>query len=288
MHTPDSDIAENLEEWYSYKKRKAVSWRRISANIRTYSFFIRQLVKITFLEDFKRSHLGLLWLFILPIIAAVAWIALNGAGVIEPGDIGVPYPAFVLLSTAIWGFFIEIYRNTSSIFLSGGRMKLMASFPYEAFVAEKIIVHLVRFVIPFLINIIVLLLFGVRFTWTILLFPFSLIPLFLLGLSIGLIVSLFRVLLEDLAILIDQGMGFLMFFTPVVYSPDLKLGFLSKVIQVNPLTYLVGFSRDLLIKGTFYEPWTWAACSLFSMLAFLIAVYIFAVAEPRVIERLIK
>lgn len=139
-----------------------------------------------------------------------------------------------------------------------------------------------------MINIIVLLLFGVRFSWVALLFPLTLIPLLILGLSIGLVVSIFRVLLDDVAIFIDQAMGFLMFLTPVVYAPDIQIGFLSQLIHLNPLTYLVGFSRDVLIKGTFYEPGLWSICVLLTFIFFVITVRIFMIAEPRVIERLIK
>ncbi|MEM9823517.1 MAG: ABC transporter permease [Bacteroidota bacterium] len=278
-----------LREWHSSRKEKGAStWLRIYQNISNYSYFIRQLVRLSFLKEFKRSYIGLLWLFILPIVSAIIWIILNGAGIIQPGDTGIAYPAYVLLSTSIWGFFIEMYKNTSNIFLSGGKMKLLARFPYEAFIVEKLIVQSLRFVIPFAINIIVLLLFGVRFTWLALLFPLTLLPLLILGLAIGLIVSIFRVLIDDLAIFTDQAMSFLMFLTPVVYAPDIQLGFLSQLIHYNPLTYLIGFSRDVLTKGSWYEPGIWAICVLFSFLLLLIAVRIFVIAEPRVIERLIN
>ncbi len=289
MQIPNPDNTRQLELWHSYQRAKGKNgWLTLVQNIRNYSYFIRQLVRISFLKEFKRSYLGLLWLFILPIISAIIWILLNGAGIIKPGDTSISYPAYVLLSTSIWGFFVEIYKNTSNTFLAGGKMKLLARFPYEAFIVEKVIVHILRFVIPFVINIIVLLLFGVRFSWVALLFPLTLIPLLILGLSIGLVVSIFRVLLDDVAIFIDQAMGFLMFLTPVVYAPDIQIGFLSQLIHLNPLTYLVGFSRDVLIKGTFYEPGLWSICVLLTFIFFVITVRIFMIAEPRVIERLIK
>ncbi|MEO1261256.1 MAG: ABC transporter permease [Bacteroidota bacterium] len=288
LRVPDKNTSEQLIEWHSYKSTKNTGWYTIFKTIRNYSYFIQKLVQISILKEFKRSYLGLLWLFILPVVAALVWVCMNSAGIINPGKTEVPYPAYVFLSTSIWGFFIEIYKNTNNIFLSGGRMKLMVRFPYEAFIAEKAIVHLLRFTIPFVINLIVLLFFDVRFTWTIFLFPFSLFPLFILGMAIGLLVSIFRVLLEDLAIFADQAMGFLMFLTPVVYAPDLQLGFLGQLIRINPLTYLIGFSRDLLTKGSFYQPVIWAGCILFSFVFFLLTVRIFIIAEPRVIERLIK
>lgn len=263
-------------------------WHAIVKNISTYSFFIHQLVRVNILNDFKRSYIGLLWLFILPIISVIIWILLNGAGIIEPGDTGIPYPAFVLLSTSIWGFFAEIYRSTSRIFTERGNMMIMARFPHEVLVVEQILVHLIRFTIPFLVNIVVLLLFGIRFTWLALLFPLTLLPLLILGVAIGLIVSLLRVVAMDIANLFDHGINFLMFLTPVVYAPKVEIGWLSEAIRFNPLTYLIGFSRDVLTQGVFYEPLVWGACIVLTLVFFFFSVRIFMVAEPKVLERLIS
>ncbi|MCB0596481.1 MAG: ABC transporter permease [Lewinellaceae bacterium] len=290
MNSPErSDISVLRTRLHPPRKGSLLyHWRTILKNIRAYSFFIRQLVRINILKDFKRSYIGLLWLFILPVISVIIWILLNGAGIIEPGDTGIPYPAFVLLSTAIWGFFAEIYQSTSKIFTDRGNMMIMARFPHEVLVVERLLVHLIRFVIPFLINIVVLLLFGVRFTWLALLFPLTLLPLLILGVAIGLIVSLLRVVAVDIASLVDRGIGFLMFLTPVVYAPRIKVGWLSEAIRFNPLTYLVGFSRDVLTQGTFYEPATWGICILLTLIFFLFAARVFAAAEPKVMERLIN
>lgn len=213
---------------------------------------------------------------------------LNGAGIIEPGNTAIPYPAYVLLSTSIWGFFVGIYQSTSNVLRNRGNMITMACFPHEVLVLEKIWVHLIRFSIPFAINLVVLLLFGVHFTWVAILFPLTLIPLLVLGVGIGLIISLFRIVAVDIAQLFDRGIGFLMFLTPIIYTDEVKIKWLSKIITYNPLTYLVGFSRDVLTQGTFFEPATYGICILLTFIFFLFALRIFLNGEPRTIERLIS
>lgn len=239
------------------------------------------------LKDFKRSYIGLLWLFILPILSVISWIMLNGAGIIDPGDSTIPYPAYVLLSTSIWGFFVGIYQSTSNVLRNRGNMITMAHFPHEVLIMEKIWVHLIRFTIPFLINLLVLLLFGIQFTWVALLFPLTLLPLLVLGVGMGLIISLFRVVAVDIAQMFDRGIGFLMFLTPVIYTDEIKIAWLSKVVAYNPLTYLVGFSRDVLTQGTFFEPSSYGLCIFLTLIFFLFALSIFLRGEPKVIERLI-
>ncbi len=258
-------------------------WRRLGE----YRFLIRQLVKINFNTEFKRSFIGLSWLLILPLLSVAIWILLNGAGIVDPGATSVPYPAYVLLSTSIWGFFADIYKNSSNLVTNYGRMLIMTPFPYGVLLAEQVIVHLIRFSIPFALNLVVLLFFGVKFTWWALLFPLSLIPLLLLGLAIGLIVALLRIVAVDLSKLADEGMRLLMFLTPIVYTPKIKLGWLSELVRINPLTYLVSFSRDLLTEGTFYAPVKYLLVSGFALLFFSLAVRIYAKSQPRILERLI-
>lgn len=289
MNTIDETTDTSVLKSQLYPERKFSFfslWRTIFKNIHSHLFFLRQLVRIAIIGEFKRSYIGIAWLFILPIVSVIIWIILNSAGIIEPGDTGIPYPAYVLLSTSIWEFFAGMYRSTSNILNSRGDMLITTRFPHEVLVAEKILVHLIRFIIPFFINIAVLLFFGVRFTWLALVFPLTMVPLLFLGVGIGLIVSLLRVVAEDAARLFDGGIVFLMFLTPVVYAPNVDINWLAAVINFNPLTYLVGFSRDILIQGNFYEPGLWVICSLLCLIFFFFAVRIFMIAESKVVERM--
>lgn len=278
-----------LSKLYDRKKDFIwVEWRKNIQNIRSYSFFIHQLVRINFLSEFKRSFIGVLWLFLLPIFSIITWTLLNNAGIMQPGETEIPYPAYVLLSTSIWGFFIGIYKSTSKIFGGRGNMMIMVRFPHEVLLVEKLIVHLIRFVIPLFINLLVLFFLGIRFSALSILFPLTLLPLLMLGAGIGLIIALFRVVAVDVAKLFDQAMNFLMLVTPIIYAPKVAIGWLSTVVHLNPLTYLIGFSRDVLTKGTFYEPFIWSACAAFSFVFFLIALRIYMMAEPKLLERLIS
>lgn len=264
------------------------NWKSIYYNIKKNIFFVRQLVIISIIGDLKRSVLGLLWIFILPILAVLVWLILHGAGIINPGDTGIPYPAYVLLSTSIWSFFLGIYKSSSNILIQHGKVITMTSFPHEVLVFSKVVEHLINFSIPLFVNIVMLYFFGVRFSWISLLFPLSLFPLLLLGLSIGLIVALFRVIAADLSRFADEAMHFLMFLTPIVYAPKVQIGWLANIVSYNPLTYLIGFSRELLTKGVFFEPELYMYCSLASIVFFAMSLKLFLKAEPKIIEKLIN
>jgi lipopolysaccharide transport system permease protein len=257
-------------------------------NIRKHSFLLRKLILVDIVVSFKRSFIGLSWLVITPVLSVFVWILLHGAGIIEPGKTDIPYPAYVLLSTSIWGFFQGAYHITSNVITNSGRFMVSAKFPHEVLIVQQVVVHAINFIIPFVINLIVLILYGIKFSWIALLFPVTLIPLLLLGTGLGLLVALMRVVAVDFSRLADQCINFLMFLTPIVYAPKISLTWLADIVRYNPLTYLVGFSRDLLTRGTLYEPNLYFLFSLLSLVSFVICLRIFMKLEGRLLERLIN
>jgi lipopolysaccharide transport system permease protein len=262
-------------------------WQFLS-KIKSWWYLVKQLTQVEIVGLYKKSFLGMAWMFILPILAVVIWVVLNGAGVVNPGETDIPYPAYVLLSTSIWGFFLEAYKSTSNLLTKNGRMLIMSEVPFEPLLMQKVVVHLINFIIPFVVNIIVLLAFGVRFSTVALLFPFSLFPLLLLGMATGMVVAIFRIIMVDIANLVDEGMKLLMFLTPIVYTPKITTSWLQTIVEYNPLTYLIGFSRDLLTSGTFYMPVQYAVFTFVSLLLFIVAFRFLMKSSPIVLERLIN
>ncbi len=261
--------------------------RQIGNGLVAYRFLIWQLVRTSLLGSYKKSFIGMAWMFILPLMAVAVWVFLQRSGIVNPGDTGeVPYPVYVLLSTSIWGFFLELYRSVSQVLVGSGRLLIMKDFPGEVLLVSKLLEHLINFIVPLGINIIVLIAFGISFEWPALLFLFSLFPLLLLGLSIGMVIAVFRVVAVDFATIVDEGMKLVMFLTPVVYTAKVESGWLAEVVRLNPLTYLIGFSRDLLTKGEFYEAQRYFICSIICVVCFGLALGFFRMTSKRVLERL--
>jgi lipopolysaccharide transport system permease protein len=251
-------------------------------------YLAKQLIRVSLTIEFKKSFIGIFWLFLSPILAVIVWVFLHSAGIVTPGETAIPYPAYVLLSTSIWSFFIELYRQVSLLLTNNNNVLITVAFPIEALIIERITVHLIHFIIPLVINIIVLLFFGVKLHWLSLLFPFALLPLLCLGLSLGLITAIFRIVLVDLARVMDQGLRFLMYLTPVIYSPEIPISWLQQVVDYNPLTYLIGVPRDLLTTGTCSDLAAFGLGSIFSFLLLVLTYTFFSKTQKKTLERFIN
>jgi len=256
-------------------------------NIHASKELIWQLFVRDFIAVYKKSFLGVGWLFISPIIGIISWVFMNATGVLNPGDTGIPYPAYVLLSTSIWGLFMGFYSSAAGTLGAGGGFIMQVKYPHEALLIKQVAQHVATFLIGFLMNIVVLLIFHVIPSWKIIFFPAVALPLFFLGAGIGLIIAVISVVAVEVQRIFDTVFGFLIFLTPVIYSPNFSNPFLKTVTEINPLTYLIGGVRDMIVYGRIDHWERFLYATAFSLLIFIISWRLFYVSEEKVIEKMI-
>ncbi|MBM3256619.1 MAG: hypothetical protein FJZ04_04100 [Candidatus Moranbacteria bacterium] len=276
---------------YESNQRQKISFLRslliMVRNIRASRELIWQLFKRDFMAVYKKSFLGMGWLFISPVIGIISWVLMNATGILNPGDTGIPYPAYVLLSTSIWGLFMGFYGAAAGTLGAGGGFIMQVKYPHEALLMKQVAQHVAGFLIGFLMNIVVLLYFNIVPSWQIVLFPIVALPLFFLGSGIGLIVGVISVVAGEISRIVDAFFGFLIFLTPVIYAPNFSSPFLQAVMKWNPLTYLVGAVRDTIIYGRIDNLDRFLYATAFSLVVFIISWRLFYVSEEKVIEKMI-
>ena len=248
---------------------------------------IWQLFKRDFFASYKKSFLGISWIFISPIVGIISWVFLQKTGMLKPGEVGIPYPAFVLVGTTMWGLFMGFFNSAKQTLSSGKALVMQVNYPHEALLFMQTAQHLANFLITFVITIIVLVLFGVIPSWQMVFFPLVILPLFFLAAAIGLVVSMISVLSVDFDKMVIVALGLMMWITPVIYSENVDNQLVQTLISWNPLTYLVCSARDIIIYGRLFNPAGYFFCSGLSLVAFMVSWRLFYVSEDKIIERMI-
>lgn len=261
-------------------------WRVMVENVVSSRELIWQLFKRDFLAGSKQSALGLLWILIAPLVGIVSWVVMNAAGVLHPGEVGVPYPIYVLCGTTLWGMFMGFYSSSAASLTSAGGLIAQAKFSHEALVAQQLAQAVIAAIANLALLAVVWAVGGLSVHWSVLWFPMSLLPLVFLGTGIGLIVSVFAVVVHDITKAVTTLLGLLMFVTPVIYAANVPHDWLQRVIWWNPLTYLVGGARDLLLEGRIDHLSSYACAVAFALGVFLMAWRLFFLSEQKVAERL--
>lgn len=295
MTNPESDntIKYSTQEITVYEpnQRARIGWFRtwgiLIRNIVDSWELIIQLFKRDFLMSYKKSFLGMSWLVITPLMGIISWVFMNATGILSPGDVGIPYPAYILLSTSIYGLFMSFYAGASGTLSAGAGFIMQVKFNHDVLLVKQLLQQLANFLISFILTIIVLIVFRVTPSWMIIFFPILIIPMMLLGAGIGLISSVISVVASDIQKAIAFAMGLLMYVTPVIYSDKVSNPLLQTIIKWNPLTYLIGAVRDSMIYGKIEHFDRFVIASGISILFFLVTWRLFYISEEKVIEKMI-
>jgi ABC-type polysaccharide/polyol phosphate export permease len=260
-------------------------WKLMVLSLARSRPLVWQLFKRDVTVSYKQSALGLLWVVITPVVGILSWVFMNYAGVVNPGEVGVPYPLFVLFGTTIWGLFMAFYATAAGSLSSDSSLLLQVRFPHEALVVRQMAQTAVTMVANMLLLLVVLLLFQIPPSWMAVLFPFMMLPIFFLGAGIGMLVSVLTVVVRDVSKVVAAVLGLTMFITPVIYSPKFESQALQGVIWLNPLTYLVGGAREVVLNGRIDHSLGYAWSVLFALLVFLLSWRLFFLSSQRVAEK---
>ena len=248
-----------------------------------------ELVWRLFLRDFKSKYrqtvLGFLWALIMPLLTVGTFVFLNRAGILNIGKVDIPYPAYALLGLTIWQIFSGGLRACSNSIVAGGSMIVKINFPKEVFVLSSLGEALIETMVRLALTAFVFAIYKVVPAWTVVLFPFALIPLLLFTLGLGLMLSLLNAVFRDVANIVSLSTTFLLFVTPVLY-PEPKAAFFKAFTVFNPLAALVSGPRDLVVKGYLTQSVSYLFYSGLSLAIFLISWRLFHLAEIRIAERI--
>jgi len=235
--------------------RKNLLDLRLKELIRYYDLLVL-FVKRDIVVTYKQTILGPLWFFIQPILTTLVFTVVFGniAGISTDG---IPQPLFYMSGIVIWNFFADCFMKTSNTFVTNAGLFGKVYFPRIIQPLSVVISNGLKFLIQFGLFLILYayyLIKGVPVTPNgyILLFPFLLVLMALLGLGFGLIFSSLTTKYRDLTFLIQFGVQLLMYATPIIYPlseiPE-KYRFL---IWGNPVSHIIEtFKYSFLGQGMF-------------------------------------
>jgi lipopolysaccharide transport system permease protein len=269
----------------SLKKGYLSIFKEIFEELRQNRWLTYQLFKRDLLSMYKQSFVGILWAIILPLASVGTFITLNSSGVFSINDTHAPYAIYAMLGMAFWQLFSTSLVAGSNSLVSAGSMILKINFSKKSLVIGSTGKSVVSFFVQIILVGILFTWYGIAPSFAAFLIPVLVIPLMLLTLGLGFIMSILNGIVRDIGNIILVLLTFLMFLTPILYAKP-RTGILAKVTTYNPLYYLISVPRDLVLSGTIHEWEGFAVASLLSVLVFLVCLIAFHLTETRIAERI--
>jgi lipopolysaccharide transport system permease protein len=215
------------------------------------------LVRRDFVSFYKQTIFGPLWFFIQPIFTTIIFTFIFSK-IANLSTGGAPPAIFYLSATIAWNYFSDCLIKTSTVFRDNAHIFGKVYFPRLIMPISIIFSNLVKFAVQFILFILIMAWYlykgdSVYPNIYILLFPFIIILMALLGLGTGLIVTALTNKYRDLVFLIGFGVQLLMYASPVVYPLSAAPPDYRNIIALNPLSGLIEtFRYGFLGAGEFY------------------------------------
>jgi lipopolysaccharide transport system permease protein len=239
-----------------------------------------------FTQQFRQKLLGYLWMVIGPMVNAAGFVFLYLAGILKPGEMVIPYPVFVLFGTYLWGMMTGVLAVVGGSLHAQGELIMRTNIPKIALA----LTGMGNFAFGVATNLVVLLgimvYVGFPPSWLAILFPLLIVPLVALGVGLGLILAIIGVLARDMTTLATAALNLLMLVTPVVYVGKVDSPVLQRMMEYNPLTYLIDVPRTLVMTGLLPHPLAYAVASALAIAMLILGVYAFYLIQDKVAERL--
>ena len=273
VHTPDSLLRRPRfllwMMWRDLLASRELAWRLMVRDISA---------------QYRQAFLGIIWAFIPPIAMAVGFTLAKEANVFTVGETDLPYPAYVMFSTALWQTFVDAVTGPVQAVTVAKPMLARVNFPREAIILAKLGEVTFNFGIKLILIIGLFLYFRVSVSWSVLVAPVALIHLVLLGTLFGVLLAPLGVLYQDVSKSLSMMMGFWLFLTPVIY-PVPETGLFGRLVAWNPVTPLLVTTRELATTGVLSNPGGFWLVSGLTLLGIILTWISFRIAMPYVVER---
>lgn len=274
----------NNEEWDLIVKPKS-SWFEFNfKEIWRYRDLLFMFVKRDIVSTYKQTILGPLWFFIQPILTALTFTIIFG-NIANLSTDDKPKFLFYLAGTTCWNYFADCLNSTSGTFINNAGIFGKVYFPRLISPLSVVISSVLKFLIQFLLFIGVFMVMyfndaNLQPNKLMLLIPFLVLLMGIMGLGLGIIVSSFTTKYRDLRFLISFGIQLFMYITPVILPLSQFKGIMKKVVMANPMTPIIetfkaaflGVPNDYSINGLFYT-------TIFTVVIFCLAILIFNKVE---------
>jgi len=214
---------------------------------------------------YKQTLLGASWAVIQPFFSMLVFSLFFGKLAGMPSD-GVPYPVFAYAALVPWTYFSTALQFSGNSLVANSNLVSKVYFPRVALPASAALAGLVDFTIASVVLGGIMLYYRIAPSWELMFWPVLVLPVMLLVLGVGMILSALNVKYRDVKYAIPFAMQIWLFLTPIIYPASIVPERFRPLAALNPLTGLIDAFRAALLPNRAID---WASVG-FSVVVILV------------------
>lgn len=234
---------------------------------------ISQMTQREVVGRYKGSSMGLAWSFLHPAILLTVYTFVfsvvfqsrwgNGSSQSK-----TEFALLLFTGMIVHGLFADVLNRAHAAISNNTNYVKRVIFPLEILPVITLLASLFHSAVSIVVLLLAYILFNGFLHWTILFFPIVLLPLVMVSLGVAWFLASLGVFLRD----VGQTAGIismvLMFLSPIFYPVSALPSDFQKWLLLNPLTFIIEQSRNVLVWGVAPD---WTSLFIYSVVASIIA-----------------
>ena len=242
---------------------------------------VQNLVSRDLKVKYRRSVLGFLWSILNPLLMALVIHTVFSR--LFRFDIQY-FATYYLVGSLIFNFVVECTANALGSVISAAALIKKVYIPKYIFPFQKCVFALVNMLFGCVAVIVVMLIQGVPFHATMLLFFVPMCYAFVFAYGFGLILAAATVFFRDIQHLYSVFTAVWMYLTPIIYPEEMLLSNgLGIIMKLNPMYYYTHYLRSVVMYGTLPSLEENIMCIVFALVMLIAGTVIFKKTQDKFI-----
>lgn len=234
---------------------------------------IVQMTKREVVGRYKGSAMGLAWSFFNPVFMLVVYTFVFSMIFKSRWGVGgeeskTQFAVVLFVGMIVHGLFAEMLNRAPGLVLSNVNYVKKVVFPLEILPVISMGAALFHTIISLGVLLAAFALFNGYLHWTAVFIPLVLLPLVILTLGLSWMLASLGVFLRDVGQSIGIITTVMMFLSPVFYPVTALPEKFRPWIMINPLTFIIEQSREVLIWGRLPD---WTGLGIYTLAGTLVA-----------------
>jgi lipopolysaccharide transport system permease protein len=229
---------------------------------------------------YKQTALGIIWVILQPVVAALIFTVIFGRFARLPSD-GMPYLLFAFCGLLPWNYFSGALQRAGNSLISDSKLISKVYFPRLLVPLASSVAVLIDFAVMLVVLVILMLFYQVAPTWRLFSLPFFLLLTTLAATGISLWFSALNVQYRDFMYALPFMIQAWMYASPIVYPMSIVPTPWRLLYSLNPAVgFIEGFRWALLGRSALSLEIV-AITTIISLLAFFSGALFFRRVERR-------
>jgi len=237
-----------------------------------YKFLLSQLVQREIKARYKQSVIGYFWVILNPLVLMAVYTFVFS--IVFRFPVEIPYPLFLFAALLPWNFLQQGIMSATNSLVNNDILLKKVAFPREVIPYSVLIAKGVDFIFSLLLFVLLIIIFKVNLSVSIVLFIPILIIQVILMTGLALLLSTFNLFYRDIQYLTNLILMVWMYMSPVVYPLSMVPEKYIWLYKLNPMVGIIeGYRAAIFGYPLEYSIVGWAL--LVSLIILLVGFLVF-------------